>query len=64
MPSARAPRRRVDALERALLRAVDEMIDGFAVGEETWATLAASFDGAQMLELLFVIGDTSVSPTS
>ena len=43
-------------LERALLRAVDEMIDGFAVGEETWATLAASFDGAQMLELLFVIG--------
>jgi len=43
-------------LERALLTAVDEMIDGFAVGEETWATLAASFDGAQMLELLFVIG--------
>jgi len=43
-------------LERALLRAVDEMIDGFTVGEETWATLAASFDGAQMLELLFVIG--------
>lgn len=43
-------------LERALLRAVDEMIDRFAVGEETWATLAASFDGAQMLELLFLIG--------
>ena len=43
-------------LEGALLRAVDEMIDGSAVGEETWGTLAASFDGAQMLELLFVIG--------
>ncbi len=43
-------------LERALLRAVDEMIEGFAVGEETWGTLAASFDSAQMLELLFVIG--------
>ena len=54
------PRRRLRTvwtpLERALLRAVDEMIDGFAVGEETWGTLAASFDGAQMLELLFVIG--------
>ena len=43
-------------LQRALLRAVDEMIDGFAVGEETWRTLTASFDSAQMLELLFVIG--------
>jgi 4-carboxymuconolactone decarboxylase len=43
-------------IERALLRAVDETIDHFAVSEETWAMLAASFDGAQMLELLFLIG--------
>ncbi len=43
-------------LERALLAAVDEMTDGFAVSEETWRTLAASFDRAQVLELLFVIG--------
>jgi 4-carboxymuconolactone decarboxylase len=42
--------------ERALLRAVDEMIDEFAVGQETWEQLAAIFEPAQLFELLFVIG--------
>ncbi len=42
--------------ERALLTAVDEMIDQSSVGDETWRSLAASFDSAQILELLFVIG--------
>jgi 4-carboxymuconolactone decarboxylase len=43
-------------IERALLAAVDEMIDGFAVREETWSTLGAFFDSPEILELLFVIG--------
>jgi alkylhydroperoxidase family enzyme len=42
--------------ERALLRAVDEMVDGFAVSEQTWGQLAADFAPAQLFELLFVIG--------
>jgi alkylhydroperoxidase family enzyme len=42
--------------ERALLAAVDEMIDRFAVTEETWQSLITYFDSAQILEMLFVIG--------
>ena len=43
-------------LERALLRAVDEMIDGFAVSDETWDQLSGVLDAGQLLELLFVVG--------
>ena len=43
-------------LERTLLTAVDEVIDEHAVGDTTWAELAAHFEPAQILELLFVIG--------
>jgi alkylhydroperoxidase family enzyme len=43
-------------LERALLRAVDEMIDEHAVAAATWADLAHAFTPAQLFELLFVIG--------
>jgi hypothetical protein len=39
-----------------MLRAVDEMIDRFCVSEETWQSLASSFNPAQLFELLFVIG--------
>jgi len=42
--------------EHALLTAVDEMIDHSSVGDETWRSLVAFFDSAQILELLFVIG--------
>jgi len=42
--------------ERALLTAADEMIDDFAVGEETWTRLTAVLDGPQLFELLFVVG--------
>ena len=42
--------------ERALLRAVDEMIDAFGVSQETWDRLAIEFEPAQLFELLFVIG--------
>jgi 4-carboxymuconolactone decarboxylase len=43
-------------LERALLRAVDEFVDDFALGDATWDALSASFGPAPLLELLFVIG--------
>lgn len=42
--------------ERAVLTAADEMIDHFAVSDETWASLASSFEAASLFELLFVIG--------
>ncbi len=42
--------------ERALLTAVDEMIDHFEVSDRTWATLAEAFAPAQLFELLFVVG--------
>jgi 4-carboxymuconolactone decarboxylase len=42
--------------ERALLAAVDEVIDGFEVTDQTWAVLAESFSPAQLFELLFVVG--------
>jgi 4-carboxymuconolactone decarboxylase len=43
-------------LERALVSAVDEVIEGFAVSDATWHTLSSSFEPAQLFELLFVIG--------
>ena len=43
-------------VERALLRATDEMIDAHRVGDETWASLAEHFAPAEVLELLFVAG--------
>lgn len=42
--------------ERALLSAVDEMIDRFEVTDQTWGVLAESFSPAQLFELLFVVG--------
>jgi alkylhydroperoxidase family enzyme len=42
--------------ERAVLTAADQMIDEFAVSDETWAALASSFEPASVFELLFVIG--------
>ena len=43
-------------LERALLTAVDEIIDDHSVGDGTWNSLASAFDGAQLFELLFLVG--------
>jgi 4-carboxymuconolactone decarboxylase len=43
-------------LEAGLLTAVDEIVDGFCVGDETWSTLASSLEPSQLFELLFVIG--------
>jgi 4-carboxymuconolactone decarboxylase len=43
-------------LERTLLRVVDDMIDDHAVGDANWVELAAQFEPAAILELLFLIG--------
>src|SRR5271170_6017960 len=43
-------------VERALLIAVDDFIDDHAVGDTTWAALAAELDPAELFELLFLIG--------
>jgi 4-carboxymuconolactone decarboxylase len=43
-------------LERALLTAVDEIVDDHELGDATWRALASHFDPAQMFELLFLIG--------
>jgi alkylhydroperoxidase family enzyme len=42
--------------ERALLTAVDEMIDHFEVSDPTWDLLAEAFLPAQLFEMLFVVG--------
>jgi 4-carboxymuconolactone decarboxylase len=44
------------SLERALLRAVDDMIDAHEVSDAAWVELATHFTPAQMFELLFVVG--------
>jgi hypothetical protein len=42
--------------ERAVLTAADEMIEDFAVSDETWVALTSFFEAAPLFELLFVIG--------
>ena len=43
-------------LDRHAIRAVDRMYAGETLDDQTWAGLAAHFDHAQMLEVLFTIG--------
>jgi alkylhydroperoxidase family enzyme len=45
-----------DALEVALLRAVDELYRDDVVSEKTWSTLAASLDARQLLDVLTTAG--------
>lgn len=42
--------------ERSLLAAADEMIDRFAIGDDTWQRLTAAFEVAEVFEILFVVG--------
>jgi alkylhydroperoxidase family enzyme len=43
-------------LERAMLRAVDELVDGATVAESTWDTLARSLTTEQLMDLVFTVG--------
>jgi alkylhydroperoxidase family enzyme len=45
-----------DARDRALLRAVEDLDEDNAIGDETWEALAAHFDDRQLLELPIVVG--------
>jgi alkylhydroperoxidase family enzyme len=43
-------------LDAALLAAVDELVDGYRVTDDTWAGLAGHLDERQLMELVFVVG--------
>jgi alkylhydroperoxidase family enzyme len=43
-------------LERDVLSAADELLDGYRVTDATWARLAARLDEAQLVELVYVVG--------
>jgi alkylhydroperoxidase family enzyme len=43
-------------LERAMLAAVDEIVDDHEVGDPTWRALASHLDPAEIFELLFLVG--------
>jgi alkylhydroperoxidase family enzyme len=45
-----------EPLERALVRAADELIDEGVVSDETWATLASELDTKQLLDVVFTAG--------
>jgi alkylhydroperoxidase family enzyme len=42
--------------ERALLRAVDELVGDALIGNETWALLAAELEEQQLMDLVFTVG--------
>ncbi|MBV8951515.1 MAG: carboxymuconolactone decarboxylase family protein [Actinobacteria bacterium] len=46
----------VDTVERALLRAVDELIDDGAISDETWHMLEAKLGVRQLLDVIFTVG--------
>ena len=45
------------AFDAALLRAVDELHDDSKISDSTWATLAERYDTAQLLDLIFTVGN-------
>jgi AhpD family alkylhydroperoxidase len=42
--------------ERALLRAVDELVEGAGLSDVTWATLNETLEMRQLLDLVFTVG--------
>jgi alkylhydroperoxidase family enzyme len=44
------------ALDAALLRAADELIDDARVSKETWAALAEELDTQQLIDVVFTVG--------
>jgi len=45
-----------DALERAVIRAVDDTKDHGVVSDTTWATLSGSMSDSELIELMMLIG--------
>ena len=45
-----------DELDRALLDAVDELLDDARIGDATWAVLAGHLDPRQLMDLVFTVG--------
>jgi alkylhydroperoxidase family enzyme len=43
-------------LERAMLRAVDELVAEAVIADATWAALAAELDEHQLMDLVFTVG--------
>jgi len=43
-------------LDRALIQAVDELIDDAEVGDATWAALADELDVEQLMDVVFTVG--------
>ena len=43
-------------LERDLIAATDQLIDGARIDDDTWARLAGQLDERQLVELVFVVG--------
>jgi alkylhydroperoxidase family enzyme len=44
------------SLEADLLRASDQLLDGYRIDDATWARLSATLDEKTLLELIFVVG--------
>ncbi len=45
-----------DDLDAALVRAVEELIVDAALSDATWASLAASLDARQLMDVIFTVG--------
>ncbi|MDQ2677738.1 MAG: carboxymuconolactone decarboxylase family protein [Actinomycetota bacterium] len=45
-----------DALDAAMVRAVDELVADAAISEPTWATLAGQLDPKQLMDVIFTVG--------
>lgn len=45
-----------DELDRAVLRAVDELQDKSAISDETWSALSEHLEERQLMDLVFTIG--------
>jgi alkylhydroperoxidase family enzyme len=43
-------------LEAALLAAAEELLDAAAIGDHTWAALAAELDDRQLMDVVFTVG--------
>jgi alkylhydroperoxidase family enzyme len=49
-----------EPLDRALVRAVDELVADATITDGTWAELAADLDEQQLLDLIFTVGTYDV----